>query len=342
MMNYKFSLGFLFSFCISKGYTSKTQSLDPQSILFEMEEGLLAALRNRKEEKPFSINHAKVTNANPMDFLRAMELMGDLFFLAFWASYKYDYWTQNSYWPPKARNAVSLFQEVNQAGKGKDLLINMSRNYKMYLDRVILNYQGVKGQLITQAMALYYGKFHLIWRKLGITNSEEFDAMRQVFIFYQEAIDQDIYSLVEFEFSKFFKSIYGNDRKKIRINEARFVSLVQSMFHNEKGKRGMRWISNHQDPYLTLFYLFYQIDDNCYLAESYIHRFKNDCMIISIVISGALFYLKTISEYSLYLCGKYRINFSPYFRNTLAHVYNDFEIIDIIRKSFSKVQYTNK
>jgi hypothetical protein len=151
----------------------KVVKRDTQSILFEIQEQFLSNFRNHSD-KFHKVDHFSVVETDPVDFLSAMELMGDCFFIAFWDSYRVDLWANQSYWPSKARDAASLFNEVNQMGKGNELFVNMIRNYKMYLDRVVLNYQGDKDQLITLAMSLYYGKFRSIWRKLGITNSEEF------------------------------------------------------------------------------------------------------------------------------------------------------------------------
>jgi hypothetical protein len=323
-------LNFYFTLVLNAGLEAHNGSV--LSLLMEMQEQYLSEFRNRPHS-PYIVDISFYLTLDPIDLLKAMELMDDCFFVLFWDSFgirKRISWNEI--------DMASIIHEVNQCEDCKHVFKNMKKNYKMYLDRVIFTYTGDQIALINQAMCVYYGKFRSIWRKFGQTKTVSLGRMRQVFQFYQEAAGQDIYSLMEMEFIELFRSLEGNNHDLIMSRQKRFCSLVQCLSANEKEKLGLEWIANHHDPYLTLFYLFYQVKDRG-IHRSFISSYKRNRITQIATFTNAVFFFKKISNYGIIWDGKHFKFFSS-FKSSLPKIIGDSELKDIISKIVPKLLKT--
>jgi hypothetical protein len=139
----------------------------------------------------------------PRDLFNKLDSVNDLYLaLTF-----YSYGTQKGIY--MQRNEI--FTTARKNGQGEEIFDDIKDNFKKYLFQNLLKENDQEA--VTQAIVLYETRFRTIWSKLVNSNLSSFDCLNNTFFYIQAEAGQDVYYLLEFEFSKFFHGFRHGDSR---------------------------------------------------------------------------------------------------------------------------------
>jgi hypothetical protein len=331
------TLIFIFSF-ICFAFGGETEQIPPNSdcLLKELQESTLFNYQNGLFDY-FQVYVAPALSMKMTDFLDKMQFVDDCFFVLFWYSFGYHkrFLTQSI--------GDKFFKELSeQTVLGKIVFDSMIVNYLTYLREYLpKEFAQAKGDadreaLISKLQAFHNEKIYQISAKLG--NLKGFDGMHERYLFYQNAINHDIYSLLESKFASFFKSYRKGDKKSIRNHEEQIHFLVRFLSKDEEKKFGLPWIANHPNPIVVLFYFLYQIfqpTSQNSIFNFFAKNFQNKLWNINKVIE---FIQHRILRGNTYSISNGVVKFYPEFKSPFdPSILGDDELKDIVSKIIPKV-----
>jgi hypothetical protein len=182
--------------------------------------------------------------------------MKDFPFILLWYSY-------GSHRPLAYKaTGCNFFHDIS--GIGESIFRVMKGNYEKYLNEMLLKELlssditiAEKEELLSDAMALYFGKFRSIWRRIVKPGSEKFDALEKTFSFYRKAINIGIYGSLELVYKKVYQTLDASNGELLLIYKKLFQSMAKLLSTDEKEGWGLRWLAHREDPYFIVFYFCY-------------------------------------------------------------------------------------
>jgi hypothetical protein len=238
--------------------SKSSQLADLQSPLEELQEQILSIHRDPNKDRVIIVEKRRAAR-NPKKFLKEMALMGDFPFILYWYSYGNLIFVSDTDW--------CLFREITiQKNLEKSIFEAMKVNYSRYLNERVLKdllstnpevSEAEKEELLSDAMALYYGMFRSIWIRLVKPGSEKFDDLQPTFTFYRKILYLGIYDSLDLIFSEMFRNINNPDDKLLFNYKKQFHMLVGVLSDYEIECGGLKWVADHKDPHFILSFFYY-------------------------------------------------------------------------------------
>jgi hypothetical protein len=236
---------------------SSTQSLQPAVSKFsleELEEKIISEPKLVVKSKVF-IDNSKLLEVPPKTILNELRLMNDYPFILLWYSYG-----SNKALAYRAMGC-GFFNDIFTVGES--IFRAMKGNYEKYMTEMLLKEflsfsitKVDKENLLFDAVALYYGKFRSIWRKLVKPGSEKFDGLEGTFSFYRKAIDIGIYGSLELVYKK-IQTVCSSDAELRLAYKKLFQRIAKLLSSNENECWGLRWLAGQEDQNFIIFYFYY-------------------------------------------------------------------------------------
>jgi hypothetical protein len=227
----------------------------------ELQKQILSLYLNR-ESDVFDLSSIPLIPCEPK-FFSEMNLLDDFLFILFWNSYGYIVVVPNS-----RATGWKFINDIKNQGLGSSKFKTIRTNYEAYLynevlKKILSNEKRISKnemeKLLLEAMNLYHGKFRSIWRELVEPGPEKFDEMRTLFLNFQQTIDLGIQRSLEELFNKIKRNADGQNNNNDLLYPCikHFCELVKILSNDERECWGLRWISEHKDPFFILSYFYF-------------------------------------------------------------------------------------
>jgi hypothetical protein len=244
---------FAFAHCANPSFMTTLEELQATS---------LQLLKSRKSDE-ITIDISVVEKASCKDILTGMASMDDFFFILFWYSYGQKVYLFINYTGCRFIKKLSKKHD-----RGGPVLFGMKNNFEKFLKEKLLKELLAptieisiedKELLLSEAMALYYGKFQSIWMRIARPCCEKFDSLNQTFSEFRKVISVGIYGSLNHAFGDITRNLDNPEKvESVYSSKKHFSALAKLLASDEKENWGWRWISEQENPYFIISFFAFQ------------------------------------------------------------------------------------